>query len=148
MALKRTQADKYYSACIRERTNWTCELCGTHYPDSAAKGNSKSLDCSHLVGRGNWSVRFDAINAFCHCYGCHSRFGADADLQKRHHLEIFGNGLYDILMERKNDSGIGRMVRKAEKLGEVRRHYKAEFERMRKERANGEQGRIEFISYV
>lgn len=146
MALKRTSADNWFSKCIRERTNWTCELCGTHYPDGPAKGACQALDCSHLFGRGNWSVRFDVNNAFCHCYGCHSRFGGDAELQRNHHEEIFGSGLYELVKERKNDSKIGRMMRKMQK--DVAKHYKEQFQLMRKERANGNNSRIEIVGYV
>lgn len=145
MAIKTTPADVAFSRCIRERANWTCERCGKHYPDAAAAGKSQSVHCSHMVGRGNWSVRLDPWNAFCHCYGCHSVFGADGAYQKEHYIEIHGSGAYELLMERKASTALGREAKKSVK--EIAKHYRGEFARMRELRMEGEMGRIEFTGY-
>jgi hypothetical protein len=50
-----------------------------------------------------------------------------------------------IILEKKQNTSIGRMARKEVK--EIAKHYKAEFERMRKLRAEGVMGRIEFTGY-
>jgi hypothetical protein len=144
--LKRTTADSWFSKCVRERSNWTCDRCNKHYPDDAAKGSSRSLDCSHVFGRGNWSVRHDPDNAFCHCYGCHSIFGSDKEVQQKEYNRVFGGGLYDMLVQKKNDSSRGRVAKRSNK--EMAKHYKAEFERMRGLRLEGEQGRIEFEGFI
>lgn len=145
MCMKRTPADDAFSKCTRERADWTCELCGTVHVDAQAKGASKGLDCSHLFGRGNWSVRVDPNNSFCHCTACHFRFGADRQLQRQHHEAVFGSGMYEIIEERKNDTSLGRRVKREQK--EIAKHYRQEYERMRGLRKQGITGRIEFVGY-
>lgn len=143
--MKLTAADRWYSRCVRERSNWTCELCGTEYPDGRAKGACQGLDCSHYVSRGNWSVRFDSSNAFAHCVSCHFRFSGDAQLQIDEYKRVFGQGQHERLRERKNDTSLGRSNRKEVK--EIAKHYKKEYELMRSARAKGAAGRLEFTSY-
>ena len=143
--MKRTPADDAFSRCIRERANWTCELCKTVHPDAQATGRTRSLHCSHLYGRGNWSVRFDSGNAFCHCYACHVRFGSNKDLQNVHAREKFTEHELALLKERKNDNRLGKLARKSQK--EITKHYRQEYDRMRKLRAKGHNGRIEFENW-
>ena len=144
--MKRTPADDAFSRCVRERANWTCELCKTVHPDAQATGRSRALHCSHFIGRGNWSVRFDAFNAFCHCYACHVRFGSDKYLQEKHHAEVFWIGQSFFIKERKQDTKLGRFARKSQK--EIAKHYRHEYERMRALRADGQRGRIEFENWI
>lgn len=62
-------ADKAFSLYIRTRDNWTCQRCGTKYePPTSA------LHCSHFMGRGKESTRFEPKNADALCYGCHQYF--------------------------------------------------------------------------
>ena len=145
MSLKRTPADDAFSRCIRERADWTCELCGTVYPEAQATGRSRGLHCSHFIGRGNWSVRFNSSNAFCHCYACHVRFGSDKYIQEKHYLDIFGGGKLVFLEFGKNSTFLGRDAKKSQR--EISAHYRQEYERMRKLRAKGQRGRIEFMSW-
>ena len=146
MGLKRTQADIWFSRCVRERANWVCELCKTVHPDAQATGRSRALHCSHFIGRGNWSVRFDAFNAFCHCYACHVRFGSDKYLQEQHYAAVFFVTLFVFLKERKQDTKLGRFARKSQK--EITKHYKNEYNIMRDLRAKGRTGRIEFENWI
>jgi len=44
--MKITPADKYFSLCIRERSDWTCEYCGNGY-----RHKPQGLHCSHLFSR-------------------------------------------------------------------------------------------------
>lgn len=140
--LKRTPADDWFSKCVRERANWTCEICNTHYPDAAANGAGQ-LDCSHHEGRGNWSVRFDPDNAECACCACHFREGGT----ERRAREALGDGRYEILMEKARDTELGRMYRRTKGKGDISKHFRNEFRRMRKLRAEGVTGRIEFEAY-
>ena len=55
-----------------------------------------------------------------------------------------GNGAVEILKERVHDLSI--KYSKNEKK-EIAKHYKAEFEKMRKQRENGKIKRLEFIGY-
>lgn len=51
--------DTAFSLIIRKRAQ--CEKCG--------RGNN--LQCSHIHSREKKSVRWDLLNAFCLCSGCH-----------------------------------------------------------------------------
>lgn len=68
-AVKIDKADKAFSLYIRTRDKWTCQRCHTRYePPTGA------LHCSHFMGRGKESTRFDEDNADALCYGCHQYF--------------------------------------------------------------------------
>ncbi len=60
--------DALFSIFIRMRAIKTaggCERCLTR------KTDYKQLQCSHFIGRGSWSTRFDEDNAAGLCGGCH-----------------------------------------------------------------------------
>ncbi len=143
--MKRTAADHWFSLCTRERADWTCEMCGTVYANGRATGKAQGLDCSHYIGRGNYSVRYSVINSFAHCVSCHYKFSGDASLQVQEYEKVFGAGAHKILMEMKNDIETGRQLRREQKL--ISAHYRAEYRRMRKLREAGRTGRLEFMGY-
>ena len=70
------------------------------------------------------------------------QMGSHPDQHRRLMLEKLGPGGYDLLLERANDTRIGRRVKREE--AEIKKHYRAELRRMQELRANGEVGRIEF----
>lgn len=138
-AIKRTPADAAFSLCIRERSNWRCERCGKQHDEK-----SQGLHCSHHHGRGNWSVRFEPMNAEALCYGCHMLEGGtqvrlDACLDDEKQA---------VLMEKKNDISLGREIRRTKGKGEIAKHYRQEYEKMRQKRSEGVTGRIEFIGWI
>jgi len=140
--IKRTIADKWFSDCIRERANWTCEICHTYYPE----GHRQGLHCSHFYSRGNWSIRFCVDNAFAHCFSCHNKFGGDPDFDTNdYYNSIFGEGMREILRQKKHDTGLGKLARKSVKP--ISKHYKKEYENMREKRMGGNIDRIEFVDY-
>lgn len=148
--IKTTPADKWFSLCVRCRTNWTCEYKAMHFPDPSGR---KGLHCSHFYGRGNWSTRFDPMNAFAHSYGSHQLLGSNAKLFAGWALEKMGKMEFDSLVCRSLDTKIGREYRKANKLKEGRTtalaaHFKREYEKMEEMRKDGITGRIEFSSYI
>jgi hypothetical protein len=123
-AVKIKSADKWFSLCIRERANWTCERCGAKCPDDKRMG----LHCSHYHGRGKWATRFDPDNCRALCYGCHSYVGGNPDIHRSDMIARLGPGLYEIVLEKSNDSRLGRMAKRSEK--EIAAHYRAEYRRM------------------
>lgn len=141
--IKRTPADDAFSLCVRERANWICEKCDQIYPEGQLTGRCSSLDCSHHYGRGNWSVRFNPNNGESLCYGCHSHYGGTETRAK----EVLGEGLFDLLTEKKNDTNLGKLYRKTKGKGDIAKHYREEFKRMRELRAQGVTGRIEFEEF-
>ena len=65
--IKRLASDAALSNCVRARAKWSCEKCGTYYPEDKRQG----LQCSHLIGRGHYAVRFDPKNCMSLCTKCH-----------------------------------------------------------------------------
>lgn len=140
-AVKIKAADSYFSRCVRERAGWKCERCGAQHQEK-----SQGLHCSHFHGRGKWSVRFDPDNAEALCYGCHMLMGSRPHDHAERIREKLGDGLFQILLEKSNDSALGRLAKRSE--AQIRKHYREELERMKELRAMGESGRIEFEGWA
>lgn len=139
-AIKRTPADVAFSKCIRERAGWTCERCGARH-----EVNSQGLHCSHFHGRGKWSVRFDPDNTFSVCYGCHQYLGSrpqeHADWVRRQ----LGDGLFELIRERANDTKLGRIAKREVK--EIAKHYRDQHRDMLAMRDQGITGRLQIVGY-
>ena len=142
MALKITPADKWFSRCVRERADWTCERCGTQYQPP-----TRALHCSHYEGRGNWGTRFEPLNALSLCYGCHQLLGSSRKAHDRLHAKIFGDFAAAIVEEKAQDISLYKAMKRTKGRGLIAAHYKAEYERMMEVRASGARGRLEFIGY-
>lgn len=141
-AIKRTPADAAFSDCVRERANWCCEVCGTSYV-----GRTQGLHCSHYHGRGHWSVRFDPDNAEAACYGCHQKLeGSPHDFYLRW-MKKLGEGAYQILLEKKNDTTLGKMMRKTKGKGDIAKHYRDELKKMKEAKDSGDMEAVEFNGY-
>lgn len=138
--MKITVADEWFSKCIRERASWTCERCGTHYTPP-----TQGLHCSHFVGRANWATRYMPLDAFAHCYGCHSYFHQNPDEFREWVKKTLGICLYDVLQERKRDSMRGKEARHSVK--EIAAWYKSEYERLMSIRTEGITGRLEISEW-
>jgi hypothetical protein len=138
-----TPADHWFSWCVRERANWTCEICGKKYE----RGN-KGIHCSHYFGRGHWSVRFEPLNAFCHCFYCHRKVEADPDyfhawVEKKIGLE----GLA-ILREKAYDVRLAKEVRRTRGKGEIAKHFEKEYFRIYQLRVEKKSDDFTFIGYL
>lgn len=118
-AIKRTPADIAFSKLIRKRAGWKCERCGSQHSES-----DMGLHCSHYYSRGNWAVRFDPDNAAALCYGCHAYLGGRPHEHREWFLERSGQGLYDLLTERKNDTKLARWYRQTKGKGEIAKFYR------------------------
>lgn len=140
--IKITPADKYFSWCVRERSDWTCEKCGTRYTPPTT-----GLQCAHIYGRRNKAVRLDPLNAFSLCAACHQYFTANP-MHFATFVKMRLNGSLEILNEKSNNIVLGKEVHAAIKSGEAAKHYREEYERMREMRLNGKTGRIEFVGYL
>lgn len=139
MSVKITSADKWFSLCVRERANWTCEKCSKQYPEK-----SGALQCSHTIPRRNKSVRWDGLNATALCFACHKYWWHSNPMEAALWMEKkLGEELYEVLREKGNK--IYRLAKGEEK--EIAKHYKEQYEQMIKKRLNGTTGRIEFVSW-
>jgi len=139
--MKITAADKFFSKCVRSRTNWCCEACGTQYEEG-----SQGLHCSHYFGRRAYAVRFDPMNAFAHCFGCHQKLGSNPNDFQRWALNALGEGAIDILQEKRENISLAKDYKK--NLKDVAKHYKEQFELIQAARKEGNDGRIEFVGYI
>jgi hypothetical protein len=143
--VKTTPADKYFSRCVRERAEWTCERCGKEYPPPAM-----GLDCAHYETRDNWAVRFDPINAFSLCRGCHGYFDRERRFEFEDlYLKVFNQTILDALIEKsRQNATLGKEYKRTGGKGEVAKHFKAESERMQELRSRGVRGRIDFSGWI
>jgi len=123
MGIKITPADSWFSKCIRLRASWKCENCHKQY-DSSSCG----LHCSHFHGRGTWSTRFDPDNCEALCYSCHMYFTANPHEHQRHIFDKLGAGAYALLLERRNDTFLGKEYRRTKGKGEIAKHFKSIYE--------------------
>ena len=60
-------ADRIFSQVVRQRADHLCEYCQRR----------PATDCSHIVGRREFSVRWSLDNATALCRHCHDRLGSD-----------------------------------------------------------------------
>lgn len=91
-------------------------------------------------------MRFDPDNVFAHCFGCHQKFGANPDDFRAFFVEQRGEGMAQLLREKREDIGLAKSVKK--NLKDVAAHYRAEFKRLKAERARGETGPLTVVGYV
>ena len=140
--IKRTPADIAFSLCIRERSGWTCEKCGTQYIPP-----TNGLQCAHIFGRANKAVRLEPLNAFALCAGCHSYFTANPMNFGVFVKNKLGDN-YELLNELSNDIMRGKEYVRAIKSGDAAKHYRDEYKRMAEARSRGVTGRVEFVGYI
>ncbi len=106
--MKITPEDKLFSEFIRKRAMQRvggCERCLTLKFDTTKDDGStfpawKTLQCSHIWGRNNKSVRYDEDDAFGLCGGCHTYLEHNPDEHKEFALRKLGQGKYDMLKVR------------------------------------------------
>ena len=140
MKLKRTAADHWFSRCVRLRNDFKCQGCGAQY-----ESNSTGLHCSHYFSRSKKGIRYDAMNAFAHCYGCHQKYGSNPDYFVRHYIDTYGEGALGLIREKAEDINLGKRMNKEQKL--ITKHYKTEAARMENGRASGVAVWLEFVRW-
>lgn len=139
--MKISPADKYFSLCVRERSDWNCEHCGNNY-----RHRPQGLHCSHLFSRRHYSLRHCPDNCFSHCYSCHQRLGGCPVTFTRWAEERLGVGLVEILREKHLDTNLGKLMKKSQR--EIAAHYRQTYSDMQSKRAAGHTGRLEFVGYA
>lgn len=135
MKIRIEPSDKFFSLCVRERSNWTCEHCHTPYPPG-----SGGVQCSHLFSRRHQSTRCDPLNAFCHCTSCHIRLGSDPVNFVRWAESKLGPAKVEALRIR---SGMTLKLSKFDK-DLIAQHYKAQHKAMKAKRQAGHTGYLQF----
>jgi len=127
--VKKLDPDYWFSLCVRERAGWKCEKCGTDYSPTISENTglpgNPGLHCSHYIGRANYAVRFDPLNADAHCYGCHAKFEGNPHRFMAWKLSRLKEAWYDILIEKSDNIMLGKLARQQKQ--EIAEHYKAQF---------------------
>ena len=141
MGIKRDKLDKVFSDCVRERYNWKCCRCDKYYQEGAAR---RGLHCSHIFSRRHKLTRWMPENAVSHCYNCHRYLGENPVLFNRWARDFLGEYVVDMLEERHHQIY---KITKAERE-EIYAHLKSEYARMKRERAAGETGVLEFVGFL
>ena len=137
--IKRTPLDAVFSDLVRERADWTCEVCGKEFPDRKGAG----LHASHYFGRRGASTRHHGDNVWSHCFGCHQKLGANPHEFRSWVYKQLGESRYDDLVLRANSVCKRTKAERKEMLA----HFKAQLEYIRKRRKEGETGLIEFVEW-
>lgn len=134
-AVKRWPSDKWFSLCVRERTNWVCQCCNKHLERGAM-----NLHCSHLFSRRHRATRWHPDNAFAHCFSCHEKLGGDPIEFSIWATSTLGPAKVNKLRVLANST----LKMTAQDRKYVAAHYKREHERMMAERAAGHVGFLQF----
>jgi len=140
MGIKRDAADDAFSLCVRERSNWACECCNKQFSVT----DRGSLQCAHIYGRRNKSIRQEPLNAFAFCFGCHLKY-TENPLDFDSFVEgKLGSGALQILIEKRQ----GLVKYNKIFVKECAKHYREQFKIMSAKREGGEMGRIEFEVFI
>lgn len=97
MKIKISPLDKLFSEYIRRRAMQRvggCERC------LSGKVDYKQLQCSHFIGRGRKSTRYDEDNAVGLCMGCHTHLGANPLEHTQWFTDKIGQEKLDLLQAR------------------------------------------------
>ena len=116
MAIKRDEADKWFSNVVRLNKQSTCERCG-------ATGRT---ECAHIFGRRAKSVRWSMDNAVCLCHYDHKYFTANPFEFTRWITAHLGQAHMDILREKWQIL----MPTNKKLRAEIAKHYRSEHKQM------------------
>lgn len=120
MSIKREACDKWFSDVVRKKANHTCESCGR---------SDIGMDCAHIYGRREKSVRWSLDNAVCLCRVCHRNY-TENPIDFAHWLnQYLGEGHMELLNEKR------KVLMKTTKAlrKEIAKHYREERYKMEKD---------------
>lgn len=138
MAIKRSKYDAVFSTLIRERDDWTCQVCHKKYPPK-----SQGLHTSHFYSRRHQNCRYDPLNACAKCFRCHQTMTGNPVEFTRWIRKYLGDTLFDELHRKHNQI---KKWSKAEKE-EMYQHYRSELKRLEQLRAEGEEGVLSVVPW-
>jgi len=149
--IKITAADRFFSLCVRERANWTCERCGRKFVTAftdAGFPSAPGLDCHHYIRRGHWAVRFHPKVAAAVCYGCHAYWHQNPDLEKEWWDKHIGEEGIKELRQLDGDKELARKIHRAEADGFLAAFYEREWRRMDtlRQKPSNRNRRLEFVN--
>ena len=132
-AIKISPADKAFSDCVRAAYDHTCARCG----------NTGRTECSHIHSRRHRTIRWCKENAVAKCSTCHRWWHENPTESALWFVEKFGQGVEDILLEKKN---LKVKVPKTEEK-EIAKHYREQLKIIQDKRDSGVSGYIDFESW-
>lgn len=140
--MKISAADQWFSKCIREAANHTCEKCGKVCGTTEEPQAYGRLDCSHIFSRRHRTIRWCKDNAVAHCFTCHNWFGGNPIEAGKWAEQHLGEGVVSLLIEKKNSRV--KVSEKEEK--QIATHYRQQHEKMLEAKKDG-QLIVDFESY-
>lgn len=138
--MKRDKFDKLFSDSVRERDDWTCQRCGKYFPE----GHRQGLHCSHIFSRRHRATRWEPKNATSHCFSCHQYLGSNPIMFNHWARDQLGDDVIDYLEKRHRE--IVKLTTQEKKEMYIFMHK--EYDRMKDERMNGEQGVLSFSGFL
>jgi len=73
------------------------------------------------------------------------KLGSNPDDHREWMVNKVGEGMIDILRQKREDIGLAKSIKK--NLKDVAKHYKAEYDRLKSLRMAGEKGTLDIIEY-
>lgn len=138
MNIKILAADTWFSKCVREAADWTCQRCHSkHEP------GTMGLHCAHFMSRGKWATRFDPCNVAALCYGCHSYLDRNPHKKIEWFEDHYGKQVTDVMREKSEDTKHG--LKKLKK--EIAAHYRAEYQKLLKNKGQNAEEKHTFCPF-
>jgi len=141
--MRLTPADIAFGLCVKERSQFICERCGKqyHYGD-------RGLDCCHYQGRGAWATRFEPLNCFALCRGCHSFLDSRKGTFERFFKKRSGEEIYDMVLEKSENTVLAKTIHRTGGTGEIAAFFREQYADMLRKRAGGIIGWMEFEGWA
>lgn len=133
MSVKIKPADQYFSKCVREAADNTCETCG----------KTGRMEASHVYSRRHRTIRWDTMNIMCQCNGCHRKWHESPLKSFEWFEETYGSGRVELLREKMNSKV--KVTQNEERL--ISKHYREQLKIIQEQRDQGVVGPIDFVSY-
>ena len=145
--IKRTQADKHLSDCVRKSAQWKCQRCEKDYKDKP-----QGLQCSHFLSRMHYGTRYDprqlSLCAYCHNW-VEGHPVDHINLWKEVHGKEDPDEAVQQMVELAACQGRAQYARQNAKA--ISAHYREESKRLDEElerKAKGKEAQLEINSYI
>jgi len=124
-SLKKTTAWKWFALYIKERDNWTCQVCGR-------KGKGQFMNAGHFIQAfGHNAVFFDERNVWAECVNCNLWGGGRPEVLRELIIKKYGKKAEEDLWKKARET---KQFTKVE-LDEIAKIYKKKYEELLKKRS-------------
>lgn len=132
--------DELWKKIIYLTYNYTCEVCGKFFPPDPITGSSTGTQAHHIIGRGNFNVRWDPEDGSCLCGYDHKLSPNCPHRDKTGFLNWLSKhrreGLYEDLVKRAGESGgakkrtILKLIELKEELIKIKENLQNEYNKI------------------